>query len=137
MGDDQIDSYFPQCSNVQRYELDKSNFVLEINGCKSHTLNRVGRTGGGIEIFYLEYIRTEVISQISAVEDSYESILLKLAIPGLGNMYVTGIYRPPNNPLADFTHFITNKLEYPNNFRTVFAGDFNIDVLGTSNAMHN
>ena len=28
------------------------NFVLELNGYKSHTLNRVGRTGGHIKIFY-------------------------------------------------------------------------------------
>ena len=78
----------------------------------SHTLNRVARTGGGKKIFYLEYIITEVISQFSAVEVSHESILLKAAIPGLGNMFVAGIYRPPNTPLADFTQFITNTLEY-------------------------
>ena len=101
MGDDQVDNYIPQCSNVLWSELDKnlkdnnlsvltvnarsitgkfadlitnlnlirkrftfiiiteswlteeSNFVLEINGYKSHTLNRVGRTGEGIKIFYL------------------------------------------------------------------------------------
>ena len=31
---------------------EESNFVPEINGYRSHTLNRVGRTGGGIKIFY-------------------------------------------------------------------------------------
>ena len=52
-------------------------------------------------------------------------------------MFVAGIYRPPNTPLADFTHFITNTLEYTNNCRMVFAGDFNIDILSNSNAIRN
>ena len=52
-------------------------------------------------------------------------------------MFVAGIYRPPNTPLADFNQLITNMLEYTNNCRTVIAGDFNIDVLSNSNAMRN
>ena len=136
MGDDQVDNYVPQCSNVLRSELVKNlkynnlsvltvnarsitgnfaylitnlnlirkrstfiiipdswltyetNFVLEINGYKSHTLNREGRTGGGKKIFYLECIITEVISQFSPVEVSHESNLLKAALPRLGNMFV-------------------------------------------------
>ena len=80
---------------------------------------------------------TEVISQFSTVKVSHESILLKAAIPGPGNMFVAGIYRPPNIPLADFTQFLTNMLEYTNNCRTAFAGDFNIDVTINSNAMRN
>ena len=51
-------------------------------------------------------------------------------------MFVAGIYRLPNTPPADFTQFITNTLEYTNNCRTVFAGDFNMDVLSNSNAGH-
>ena len=99
MGDEQIDNYNPQCSNVlwsvlgknlkdnnlsvltvngrcitgkfadlitnsnlirkqftfiiitESWLTEESYFVLEINGNKSHTLNRVGRTGGGIQIF--------------------------------------------------------------------------------------
>ena len=76
-------------------------------------------------------------SQFFAVEVSHESILLKAALPRLGNMFVAGIYRPPNTSLADFTQFITNTLEYTNNCRTIFAGDFNINVLSNSNAMRN
>ena len=55
--------------------------------------------------------------------------------PGLGNMFVAGIYRPPNTPIPDFTQFITNTLGYTDNCHTVFAGDCNIDVLSNSNAM--
>ena len=52
-------------------------------------------------------------------------------------MFVAGIYRTANNPPADFNQFITDKLEYTNYCRTVFAGDFNTDVLSNSNAMRN
>ena len=41
------------------------------------------------------------------------------AVPGLGNTFVVSIYRSPNKPLADFTHFITGKLEYTNIYRAV------------------
>ena len=66
-----------------------------------------------------------------------EMVLLIVAKPGLGNMYVTVIYWHRNTPLADFTHFITNTLEYTDNCQTVFAVDFNIDVSSNSNAMRN
>ena len=115
---------------------EESNFVLEVNGYKSHTVNRVGRSGGGKKKFYLEYI-TVVRNQFSAVEVSYESILLKAAIPGLGYMFVAGIYRPPNTPLVEFTQFITNTLEYTDKCHTVFVDDFNIYVSSNSNAMRN
>ena len=56
---------------------------------------------------------------------------------GRKNMFVTGICRPLNTPLADFTQLYTNMLEYTNNCRPVFVGDFNMDVLGNSNATRN
>ena len=47
--------------------------------------------GESIKIFDLEYITTEGTSQFSAIEDSYESIFLKVAIQGSDNIYVRGI----------------------------------------------
>lgn len=52
-------------------------------------------------------------------------------------MYVAGVYRPLNTPLPDLIQFVTNTLEYTDNLRAVLVGDFNIDVLCTSNAMRN
>ena len=52
-------------------------------------------------------------------------------------MYVAGIYRPLNTLLTDFTQIITNTLEYTDDCRTVFAGDFNVDDLINSKAMGN
>ena len=88
--------------------------VLEINFYKSHSISRTGRKGGGIKLFYLDYLSTEFISYISVIEDSYESIFVKASIPCIGNMYVAGIYRPPNKPVTDFTQFLSGAMEYTN-----------------------
>ena len=105
-------------------------------GYKSYTINRVGRAGGGIQLLHLEYQITEARRKYSVVEDSYE-FFLKTAIPGLGDMYVAGIYRPPNTPLVEVTHFFINTFEYTDNCSTKFAGDFNNDVLRNFNTMRN
>ena len=52
-------------------------------------------------------------------------------------MYVAGIYRPPNKPVTDFTQFISGAMEYTNQSHTVFAGDFNIDVMKNSTVTRN
>ena len=127
-------SFIKVTESLLRYD---SNLVLEINGYKSHLIGRTGRKGGGIKLFYLDYISAEAISQLSVIEDSYESIFVKTYIPGLGNMYVAGIYPPPNKPVNDFAQFISGAMEYTNRFHTVIAGDFNIDVRNNSNATRN
>ena len=73
-----------------------SNLVLEINGYKSHSISRTGQKSGRIKLCYLDYISAEVISPLSVIEDSYESIFVKTSIPGLGNIYVAGILSTPS-----------------------------------------
>ena len=55
---------------------EESNLVLEIDGYKYHTINRVGLTGGNIKLFHLDYISNEVISDFSVKEDLYICIFL-------------------------------------------------------------
>ena len=50
--------------------------VLEINGYKSHIINREGWIGVGIQISYLEYISTEKESPFSKTNDSYDRLFL-------------------------------------------------------------
>ena len=77
----------------------------------SHTINRVGLTGGGIKLFNLDYISTEVLNNLSVIEDSYECVLVKAAVPGLVNMFVAGFYRPANKPFNTRTSEKSNLLE--------------------------
>ena len=84
--------------------------VLEINSYKCHSISRTGRKGWGIKLFYLDCIQTEVISNFCLLDDSYESNFVNASIPGLGNLFVAEIYRPPNKPLTDFTQYITGPM---------------------------
>ena len=83
----------------KRFFTDESSFVLEIDGYKSHTINKVGFIEGDIIFFHLEYKITEVTSQFSVIEYSHEIIFFKAVIPMLGNIYVEAIYRYPNTTL--------------------------------------
>ena len=76
---------------------DESEFVLAIKRYKLHIIIRLVRTGGGIKIFHLECKTTEVIRQISVVEDWFK-VFFEAAILGLGDIYVAVIYRAANTP---------------------------------------
>ena len=69
------------------------------------------------------------MNNFSVLENSYECLLVKAAVPGLGDMLVVGIYRPPTKPLAEFTEFVTGILEYTSNYRAVFTGDSNVETV--------
>ena len=117
-----------------------SILILEIIGFigyKSYPISIMGRKCEGIKLFYLDYSSTEVISHLSVIEVSYETIFVKASFLCSDNMYVAGIYRPPNKSVTDFTQFITEAMEYTNRFHTVFAGDFNVDIVNNSNVTRN
>ena len=97
---------------------------MEVDGYKSHR--------GGIKLFNLDYFSTEVIFNFSVIEDLFESFLVKQVVPSLDNMY-----RPPNKPLAYFHRIITGTLEYTHNYRAVFTGDFNVDIMNHTNMTRN
>ena len=50
-------------------------------------------------------------------------------------MFIQEIFGPPKTTFAEFTHFTVIALEYTDNCRPTFAGDFIIDVLSNTNAM--
>ena len=62
---------------------------------------------------------------------------MKAPIPGLGNMYVSVIFRPPNKPVNDFTQFITGDIEYTNRFHTVSESVSKSDIMNKSNVTRN
>ena len=74
-----------------------SDFVLEIDGYKSCSIVRPTKRAGGIKLYYLDYISIEVINRFTVIKDSYESLFLKAAIPGIGSIFVGGVYRVLKN----------------------------------------
>ena len=78
---------------IVEYRLtDQSNLVLELDGYKSHMMNRLGRTLGGTKLLRPDYISTELINKVSVIEVSFESVFVQAAVPSLGNMFVAEIY---------------------------------------------
>ena len=103
----------------------------------TNSISRTGQKGGGLKLIYLDYISTEEIIHISVIRVSYEAVFVKASNPCLGNMYIAGIYRPPNKLVTDLTQCITGAMDYTNRFHTVFAGDFSFDAMNNSNAPRN
>ena len=62
---------------------------------------------------------------------------MKATVTGLGIMFVAGIYRPSNKPLADFTQLITGLFEFTNIYLAIFSGNLNVGVMNHSNITRN
>ena len=56
-------------------------------------------------------------------------------MPGIGNLYVGGIYRPPNRSDVEFLSFIESVLQNLGDKRTVIMGDFNYKVMKVNDSM--
>ena len=109
-----------------------SDVALDIPGYKSYSLYR-DRTGGGIKIYYLDFISSHIMSDFSSCSNDYECLFLKNFIPGFGNLVLGGIYRPPDGDSENFLQFITNVLEDVNGSQSLLVGDFNYNVLNPNN----
>ena len=107
----------------------ETDLVLEISGYRSQSLYRPDRLGGGIKVFYLDYISVTILEQFTGCLNSCESLFLKAYIPGYGNLHVGCIYRPPSLPVSNFLEFMVEALEFLSDKRCVVLGDFNLDVL--------
>jgi hypothetical protein len=90
-----------------------------------------GYIGGGIFIYYRDYIDAYIIENLSGLFCSHESLTLKCRIPKYGDILVCGIYRPPHLSKAAFVNYFDNNLPRFSEYRCIFGGDFNIDVNET------
>ena len=59
-----VRKHFTLIIPTESRQTDESKFFQKINGYKSHTINRLGRKGEGIKKIHLDFITTEVISQL-------------------------------------------------------------------------
>ena len=55
--------------------------------------------------------------------------MLRANVPGLGRIFVCGLYRPPSRSVADFFTKLEQLLVHCGNSRTIVAGDLNLDLL--------
>ena len=106
----------------------EKDYMLELDGYKSLCLHR-NRQGGGIKIYFLDYIGAIIIDELSSIRASHESLFLKMNIPGFGNLIVGGIYRPPSSSIRGFLSEFNDTLNLIASKRAIFGGDMNVDLM--------
>ena len=105
-----------------------TDFALEIEGYKSVSLYREHRAGGGIKIFFRDFINVTVLEDFTKVDASYECLVLQAKIPTLGDLLVCGFYRIPGGSLPCFFDQIAPFLQYCESRNALICGDFNVDI---------
>ena len=104
-----------------------SDVMFELPGYKSFNFYRPRGIGGGLKLYCLEHISVQKIDQPNL--NSCELLLVRAFVPGLGNLKICGIYRPPQNSPNDFLHDIDPILSANCDSNFIIAGDFNLDTL--------
>ena len=106
--------------------------TFEIEGYKSKSIYREGRRGGGIKLYFLEYLSLDVITEQTFVEDFCEMLTVESKVPKYGKIILSCIYRPPNTPFESFLEKMENLLSFVHNSRAIVTGDFNLNISGDS-----
>ena len=101
---------------------------FNIPGYKSYSVYRSGVRGGGVKIYYREFLDVSIHNNMTGIHQSYEGIFLTVNIRRFGTLIVGGIYRPPSSSIDLFMNALRDFLS-DNHFRCVLAGDFNINLL--------
>ena len=53
--------------------------------------------------------------------------MVSTVVPEVGKLFVGGIYRPPDKPMADFYQYADDLLNHFGNRKAALSGDFNVD----------
>ena len=113
--------------------LNEANDTLfEIPGYKSHNYFRTSGVGGGMKLYFLDHITSNIFSDVSLI--ACEFLIVDTHVPGVGQIRVCGIYRPPNKSIGDFLSCMDTLLETSCNSDIVLLGDFNINTFDVNNS---
>lgn len=113
---------------------ESTDVAYDIDGYNCFSLHRENQIGGGIKLYVDDSFDANVVQELTSVDGAYERLFIKLNVPGLGDITVGGIYRPPSKSVNAFCEQLNDVLTCLNISRCVLLGDFNIDVLNTSNS---
>ena len=108
---------------------ERSDVGFEIPGYKSFGIYRNNRRGGGIKLYYLNTLVADIVSEVTGCFDSYESLAIKVSVPGIGKLLVCGIYRVPGTSENLFIENLFDLLNFTNSYRSIIGGDFNLNIL--------
>lgn len=106
-----------------------SDFLFEIDGYKSISLNR-NNHGGGIKLYVLEAFEIVLLNHFSFIGDLYECLTCELEISSK-KFTVCSVYRPPQSNIFRFIDKFNSEVlsRLSNKSKTIIVGDFNINLL--------
>ena len=105
------------------------NFTIPMYNC--YKCLRNGH-GGGIMVYVHKSIKAEIITDMSGIFQSHESLLIKCNMPSLNEFFLWTIYRPPSLSKPNFFEYLLNNLNFFQNKKVFITGDININLLNNS-----
>ena len=108
---------------------DYENRGFDIPNYKSYSCLRNDRIGGGIIIYCNSCLNTSIFEEKTGIFPIHESLTIKSEIRNLGDIYVSGIYRPPHLSMESFNSFMEDNLVFFCNKKCIIAGDLNCDLM--------
>jgi len=106
--------------------------VAHIDYYTGHHTFRADRQGGGVSVYVVNNFKSEQLTEFSLCGNSYELCTAKVKVCDDEDVYIMGVYRPPN--YDNFEYHLDNYLQLLNrlcigNRRVFVAGDFNVDTM--------
>ena len=107
------------------------DILYELDGYRSKSIYRDMKRGGGIKLYYRDHLNVKLIIEYTHVKDYCKMLTIECLVSGLGKIFISCVYRPPNNMNNEFFENISNLLSYVQNRNAIVLGDFNFDMNTT------
>lgn len=103
------------------------DYFCDIPGYNSYHVCRDERRGGGVSIYVLDEFRSRKITDRCFISDICEMCSVSVSVSDTENIFIHGIYRPPDYPLPPFNHYINDMLSVVRG-KCFMVGDFNLNI---------
>ena len=125
---------FPDCFIFSETWYDGYEPILIPNYTGFHSARQIRRSGG-VSIYVKDSINSEIIKELSYVNESIEICTVKISNEN-SHIFIYGVYRPHSGTIENFTHSLETILEsrIMNGADCLMGGDFNIDLSSNGNS---
>lgn len=105
---------------------------FELSGYRNLQVYR-NRNGGGLKLYYIDTLNVNITDEFTGIfQQTHECLSIKSLMPDIGEVIITGFYRPPNknvNLFIDWMEIFSSRFKYKIH---LLCGDFNINILECS-----
>jgi hypothetical protein len=100
--------------------------IYDIEGYVGYHVYRQASKGGGVSIYVSTNLKSDLISELSFIGDTFEICSVKVIICNDVYFNVVGLYRPPRDHISQFNSIFFDILEtnFSQSSNVVLLGDF-------------